>query len=77
MENGDEVAEKHVSSMVVCNHDSLKTKRMEKNQSWTVRAKYDYDRFAGNMAEGKQQDIMGIGFLFIEAPAEGIAAPKL
>jgi Stress up-regulated Nod 19 len=75
MSNGDEIAEKHISSMSVCRFDGMSSYSIHKNQTWTLNGYYDYDKFKGNMAEGKPQDIMGIALMFVEAPAAGLPKP--
>jgi hypothetical protein len=75
MMNGDLLAKEHISTMTTCTHDNSAVKRVEKNQTWTIKGHYDYGKRAGNIADGEQMDIMGLGIVFVEAPVGGIPRP--
>jgi hypothetical protein len=71
------LAEKHISSMSACSTVTMPVHRLEKSQSWILKAHYDYDRFAGNTEkDGTQQDVMGLALLYIAVPPGGVAPPK-
>lgn len=66
---------KHISSMTLCgegdNYKSAQSKAfsapsmLKKDQAWSVRANYDYDKHLGEKDNGKWGDIMGIALLFV------------
>jgi hypothetical protein len=70
---GMNYAEKHISSMTTCYHTELQTRKLSKNQAWTLQANYDYKKFAGNKGEnGKQESIMAIAIMYVVIPAGGV-----
>jgi hypothetical protein len=79
MENGEQVAEKHISSMSLCFYDQVKNRKLDPKKPWVLTADYDYAKFEGNKdEEGKQQSIMGIAIMFAEVPQiGGVPAPKI
>jgi hypothetical protein len=78
MENGEQVAEKHISSMSLCFYDQIRERILSPGKPWVLTADYDYGTFEGNKdEEGKQEAIMGIAIMFAEVPVGGVPAPKL
>jgi hypothetical protein len=70
---GMNYAEKHISSMTTCYSTELATRKLSKNQSWQLKANYDYKKFAGNKgADGKQEGIMAIAIMYVVVPAGGV-----
>lgn len=67
MMGGDQVAEKHISTMTWCGHSAspAKVKTLSKEQSWVLKGNYDYDRFDGNKdRKGRQEHIMAISIVY-------------
>jgi hypothetical protein len=67
---------KHISSMVACTQgeqgsSSAKVKAFTKpimvsqDQSWIIKANYDYGKYEGEKTNGKWGDIMGIAIMFV------------
>jgi hypothetical protein len=70
---GMNYAEKHISSMTTCYNSELATRKLSKDQTWTLKADYDYKKFAGNKgADGKQESIMAIAIMYVIVPAGGV-----
>jgi hypothetical protein len=70
---GMNYAEKHISSMTTCYNSELTTRKLSKDQSWMLKANYDYKKFAGNKgADGKQEGIMAIAIMYVVVPAGGV-----
>lgn len=66
--------------MSACEYNTTSAPKMTKDQTWAIKAYYDYDKYAGNWeidgSERERQDIMAIGFLFVEAPRDGFPRPS-
>jgi len=68
----DKPAVDHISSMADC---KFEVKEMNKNQSWTVDGKYDFDKAAGNIENGKQSNVMSIALVLLAVPPGGVKPP--
>jgi hypothetical protein len=70
---GAQYAEKHISSMSACYNEQLGVRRLSRDQTWTLKCNYDYDKFPGNKGEkGKQESIMCISLMYIAIPPGGV-----
>jgi hypothetical protein len=54
------MAEDHISSMTVCYGNDIKTRKLDKSQTWKILGNYDYGKFPGNKDNGKQASIMSM-----------------
>jgi len=76
MMGGDQVAEKHISTMTWCGSSEAppKVTKLDKEQSWVLKGNYDYDRFEGNKdRKGRQDHIMAISIMYVAVKPELIA----
>jgi hypothetical protein len=70
---GDAPAVLHISSVDRCRINAVK--EMTKDQSWTVRGRYDYDARPGNIEEGKQGNVMAISIVLVAVKPGGVESP--
>jgi hypothetical protein len=77
--HGHGVAPRHISSMSICINgfqgQTMGVKKLASDQSWSVAAQYDYDKFMGNKnSRGKQDEIMAIALMYV-AITPGVQPP--
>ncbi|KAF2405054.1 hypothetical protein EJ06DRAFT_552503 [Trichodelitschia bisporula] len=59
-------ADKHISSMSACYNEALTVRQLVPGQVWTIKARYDYDKFPGNRDHaGKQESVMAIALMYV------------
>jgi hypothetical protein len=74
MASGEKFAEKHISSMNACYFSESHV--LDKKTPWTLKAKYDYDRYTGNLeADGDQSSIMSIAIAYAAVKPGGQPIP--
>jgi hypothetical protein len=55
---GDKVATNHISSMQGCNEEDITgSQQLKKGQSWSVKGRYDYKKYDGNLERGRQSEV--------------------
>lgn len=64
------IAEKHISSMSTCYFNEVGVKKIDKKQSWVLKAEYNYDEHSGNWEDGEPSEIMAISIVFVTAPRD-------
>jgi hypothetical protein len=75
MSTGEKFAEKHISSMNVCYLSESHV--LDKKTPWTLKAKYDYDMYSGNLeADGDQANIMSIAIAYAAVKPGGLPIPS-
>ncbi|TLD20160.1 Diphthamide biosynthesis protein 2 [Venturia nashicola] len=74
MMGDDKPAVDHISSVEKCQVSQVK--EMKKDQSWTIRGRYDYNARSGNIEEGKQGSVMAIAIALIAVPPGGVPSPN-
>jgi hypothetical protein len=63
--DGEKVARDHISSMGGCETKDLVGKKMTRDQSWVIKAQYDFNEKAGNQEGGKMAEVMGIAVVLV------------
>lgn len=63
--DGEKVARDHISSMGGCETKDLVGKEMKRDQSWVIKAQYDFNQKAGNEEGGKLAEVMGIAIVLV------------
>jgi hypothetical protein len=66
--DGEKIARDHISSMGGCETKDLAGKEMQRDQSWVIKAQYDYNQKAGNEEGGKMAEVMGIAIVLVAVP---------
>ncbi|QDS77928.1 hypothetical protein FKW77_001137 [Venturia effusa] len=74
MMGDDKPAIDHISSVERCAVGQIK--EMKKDQSWTVRGRYNYDVRPGNIEEGKQGAVMAISIVLVAVAPGGVPKPR-
>jgi hypothetical protein len=76
MASGEKIAENHISSMKVCYFSGDHV--LNKMTPWTLKAKYDYEKYTGNLeADGDQANIMSIAIAFAAVNPGGVPMPAV
>lgn len=63
--DGEKVARDHISSMGGCETKELAGREMKRDQSWVIKAQYDFNQKAGNEEGGKMAEVMGIAIVLV------------